>query len=29
MMKERIKSLSSETQHEIMAGGAMQFYGLD
>ena len=29
MMKERIRRLSPETQHAIMAGGAMGFYGLD
>jgi len=29
MMKERIKGLSSATQHGIMAGGAMGFYGLN
>ena len=28
MMKERLKGLSTETQREVMAGGAMQFYGL-
>src|SRR5215212_5823691 len=28
MLKERIKGLSSETQHKIMAGGAIGFYGL-
>ncbi|MGD9617956.1 MAG: amidohydrolase family protein [Alphaproteobacteria bacterium] len=28
MVRERIKGLSPETQHQIMAGGAMGFYGL-
>jgi predicted TIM-barrel fold metal-dependent hydrolase len=28
MLTERLKGLSPETQREIMAGGAMQFYGL-
>ena len=28
MLKERLKGLSPETQREIMAGGAKQFYGL-
>jgi predicted TIM-barrel fold metal-dependent hydrolase len=28
MMKERLKRLSPETQRQVMAGGAMQFYGL-
>jgi len=28
MLRERMKGLSAETQHQIMAGGAMGFYGL-
>jgi predicted TIM-barrel fold metal-dependent hydrolase len=28
MMRERMKGLSADTQHKIMAGGAMGFYGL-
>ena len=28
MMKERLKGLSADTQRGVMAGGAMQFYGL-
>ena len=28
MLKERMKGLSPETQRDIMAGGAMGFYGL-
>jgi hypothetical protein len=29
MLKERMKGLSPGAQREIMAGGAMQFYGLN
>jgi hypothetical protein len=29
MVRERIKDLSPETQRQIMAGGAMGFYGLN
>ena len=28
MVRERLKGLSPETQHQVMAGGAMGFYGL-
>jgi uncharacterized protein len=28
MIRERMKGLSPETQHKVMAGGAMGFYGL-
>ena len=29
MVRQRIKGLSAETQHQVMAGGAMGFYGLN
>ena len=29
MVRERLKGLSAETQHQVMAGGAMGFYGLN
>jgi uncharacterized protein len=29
MVRERLKGLSPETQHQVMAGGAMGFYGLN
>jgi hypothetical protein len=28
MMLERLEGLSPETRHQVMAGGAMGFYGL-
>jgi hypothetical protein len=28
MVRQRLKGLSPETQHQVMAGGAMGFYGL-
>jgi hypothetical protein len=28
MLRERMKGLSPDAQHKIMAGGAMGFYGL-
>jgi hypothetical protein len=28
MIRERMKGLSAEAQRNVMAGGAMQFYGL-
>jgi hypothetical protein len=29
MVRERLKGLSAETQHGVLAGGAMGFYGLN
>jgi hypothetical protein len=29
MVRERMKGLSPETQHQVMAGGALGFYGLN
>jgi len=28
MIAERLKSVSPETKHQVMAGGVMTFYGL-
>jgi len=28
MVRERLKGLSPETQYQVMAGGALGFYGL-
>jgi hypothetical protein len=28
MIQERMKGLSNEAKHQVMAGGAMKFYGL-
>jgi hypothetical protein len=28
-MMDRLEGLSSETKHQVMAGGAMGFYGLN
>jgi hypothetical protein len=28
MVRQQIKGLSPETQHQVMAGGALGFYGL-
>jgi hypothetical protein len=29
MMLDRLEGVSSETRHQVMAGGAMGFYGLN
>ena len=29
MIAERLKGVSPEVKHQVMAGGAMQFYGLN
>jgi hypothetical protein len=29
MIAERLKGVSPEARHQIMAGGAMKFYGLN
>jgi hypothetical protein len=28
MLLDRLEGVSAETRHEVMAGGAMRFYGL-
>jgi hypothetical protein len=28
MIQERMKGMSKEARHQVMAGGAMKFYGL-
>jgi predicted TIM-barrel fold metal-dependent hydrolase len=29
MMRDRLASVSPETAHQVMAGGALRFYGID
>jgi hypothetical protein len=29
MVRQRLEGLSAETKHQVMAGGAMGFYGLN
>jgi hypothetical protein len=29
MLADRLMGVSPETRHQVMAGGAMKFYGLD